>query len=77
MDRKSIKYENGVNEFLKFAILHAINTKLLRFPYPAFGNLVFHVPSEIKNHLYWKGSDQSYQTWTWHAEGASSIYSFI
>ncbi|XP_052299096.1 uncharacterized protein LOC102608724 isoform X2 [Citrus sinensis] len=72
MDRTSIEYESGVNEFLKFAILHASNPELLRCPCQACGNLVFHVPAEIRNHLYWKGIDQSYQTWTWHGEGASS-----
>ena len=72
MDRTSIEYESGVNEFLKFAILHASNPELLRCPCQACGNLVFHVPVEIRNHLYWKGIDQSYQTWTWHGEWASS-----
>ena len=72
MDRRSIEYENGVNEFFKFAILHANNPELLRCPCQPCGNLVFHVPVEIRNHLYWKGIDQSYQTWTWHGEGPSS-----
>ena len=60
MDRRSIEYENGVNEFLKFAIFYASNPKLLRCPRQTCDNLVFHVPIEIRNHLYWKGIDQSY-----------------
>ena len=72
MDRRSIEYENGVNEFFKFAILHANNPELLRCPCQPCGNLVFHVPVEIRNHFYWKSIDQIYQTWPWHGEGPSS-----
>ena len=39
VDRRSVEYENTVNEFLKFAVLHASNPELLRCPCQACLNL--------------------------------------
>ncbi|KAH7837914.1 hypothetical protein Vadar_019504 [Vaccinium darrowii] len=67
-DRRSKDYEDGVESFLNFAIIHAKDFQSIRCPCIMCGNLKKQPLREIKNHLFCKGIDQSYQTWTWHRE---------
>ena len=36
------------------------------------GNMIFHTPQKIREHLFFYGIDQSYHTWYWHGDAAPS-----
>lgn len=66
--RRTIVYENGIKQFLNFATIHASDPHSIRCPCIKCGNLKNQSLSEIENHLYIYGIDQSYCTWIWHGE---------
>lgn len=67
-DRRSKDYENRVEQFLNFALIHASDLQSIRCPYRACGNLRSQPIREIRNHLFFNSIDQSYTTWIWHGE---------
>ena len=67
-DRLSREYEEGVEHFIQFALSHSNNPECLRCPCKTCGNLAFHTPTEIRNHLFRRGIDKSYNIQTWHGE---------
>ncbi|XP_058185698.1 uncharacterized protein LOC131302924 [Rhododendron vialii] len=70
-DRRSKDYEDGVEQFLNFAMIYARDLQSIRCPCRVCGNLKSQAVEEISNHLFFHGIDQSYQTWIWHGEAAT------
>ncbi|KAH7837023.1 hypothetical protein Vadar_008640 [Vaccinium darrowii] len=70
-DRRSKDYENGVEHFLKTALIHTSDLQSIRCPCRLCGNLKCQPIEEIRNHLFFNGIDQSYLTWIWHGESAT------
>lgn len=68
-DRMSKAYEDGVEQFIEFAVLHSSNPKLIRCPCLVCGYVKFQTPKDTRNHMYRRGVDQSYVIWDWHGEG--------
>ena len=71
-DRRSKDYEDGVKNFIAFALQNVANQNSIRCPCIQCGNLIFHTPQKIKEHLFFYGIDQSYHTWYWHGETTHS-----
>ncbi|WKA10901.1 hypothetical protein VitviT2T_028448 [Vitis vinifera] len=71
-DRRSKEYEDGVENFISFAIKNSANQNSIKCPYLQCGNLIFNTPQKIKERLFFYGIDQSYHTWFWHGEVALS-----
>lgn len=63
MDQLSREYDEGVGQFLQFAIRHASNPHFIRCPCLDCGNVKSHTRNEIKFHLFSNGVDKSYRTW--------------
>ena len=70
-DRLSKEYENGVLEFVKFAVEHAEDPNRMKCPclgccyvdrVDAYG---------LKSHLLMHGIDRSYTCWIFHGEKSS------
>ena len=74
-DRRSKDYENGVEQFLNFAVIHASNFQSIRCPCIVCGNLKYQTIDEIRNHLYFKGIDESYHKWILHGEAVTNVTS--
>ncbi|KAH7836834.1 hypothetical protein Vadar_006216 [Vaccinium darrowii] len=72
MDRRSREYEDGVEQFLNFAAIHATNFESIRCPCMVCGNFRSQLIPEIRNHLFVNGIDKSYRTWVWHGEPITS-----
>ncbi|KAH7864924.1 hypothetical protein Vadar_000041 [Vaccinium darrowii] len=70
-DRRSKDYEDGVEQFLNFAVIHARDLQSIRCPCRVCGNMRTQGVEEIRNHLFFSGIDQSYQKWIWHGEAAT------
>ncbi|KAF7150098.1 hypothetical protein RHSIM_Rhsim02G0154800 [Rhododendron simsii] len=70
-DRRSKDYEDGVEQFLNFAVIYARDLQSIQCPCRVCGNLKSQAVGEIRNHLFFHGIDQSYQTWIWHREAAT------
>ena len=71
-DRRSKDYEDGVKNFIAFAIQNAANQNSIKCPCLQCGNFIFHIPQKIKEHLFFYGIDQSYHIWYWHGETTRS-----
>ena len=71
-DRRSKEYENEVEYFISFAIQNSTSKISIRCPCLQCGNLIFHTPQIIREHLFFYGFDQSYLTWYWHGEEGPS-----
>ena len=71
-DRRSKDYENGVENFIAFAIQNAANQNSIKCPCLQCGNLIFHTPQKIKEHLFFYGINQCYHIWYWHEETTRS-----
>src|ERR1044072_5429615 len=67
-NRFSKDYENGVSEFIKFAIAHAKDPSRMTCPYLyyCYGNRVDAV--QLTSHLIRYGIDRSYTCWNMHGE---------
>ena len=71
-DRRSKDYEDGVENFISFAVQNFANQNSIKCPFLQCGNLIFNTPQKIREHLFFYGIDQSYHTWFWHGEAALS-----
>lgn len=68
-DRRSVEFDNGVEEFIKFSIEHIKNfCGVLRCPCLKCGNCKEYNINIVKEHLYFNGIDVSYKKWIWHGE---------
>lgn len=70
-DHRSKDYEDGVEQFLNFAVIYARDLQSIRCPCRVCGNLKSQAVEEIRNHLFFNVIDQSYLTWIWHGEAAT------
>ncbi|RVW23622.1 hypothetical protein CK203_095835 [Vitis vinifera] len=68
-DRRSKDYADGAESFIAFALQYST---LLKCPCLQCGNMIFHTPQKIREHLLFYGIDQSYHTWYWHEDAAPS-----
>ena len=71
-DRRSKDYEDGVENFISFAIQNSAHQNSIKCPCLQCGNLIFNTPQKIREDLFFYGIDQSYHTWFWHGEAALS-----
>ena len=71
-DRRSKEYEDGVDCFISFAIQNSTSKISIRCPCLQCGNMLFHTPRIVREHLFFYGFDQSYLTWYWHGEEGPS-----
>ncbi|KAF7154393.1 hypothetical protein RHSIM_Rhsim01G0019000 [Rhododendron simsii] len=71
-DRRSKDYEEGIESFLKFAIMRGQDPQSIRCPCRLCGNMRKQSIQEIRNHLFFNGIDQSYDTWIWHGEATTT-----
>lgn len=69
-DRMSKEYEDGVEQFIAFAVSHASNPKLMKCPCQICGNLMFETPKGVRDHMFIRCVYQSYKIWSWHGEVA-------
>ena len=65
-------YADGVERFITFAIQNSENKNSIKCPCLQCGNMIFHTPQKIREHMFFHGIDQSYHTWYWHGEVALS-----
>ena len=69
MDRRTLAYEKGIEDFLLFAKSNIPNFQgLLRCPCLKCGNCKVCAMNEVREHLYFNGIDKSYKRWIWHGE---------
>ena len=66
------EYKDGVEYFVAFAIQNSTNKTSIKCPCLQCGNMRFHTPQKIRDHLSFYRIDQSYHTWYWHGEVAPS-----
>ena len=71
-DRRSKDYEDGVENFISFAVQNSTNQNSIKCPCLQCGNLIFNTPQKIREHLFFYRIDQSYHTWFWYKEIALS-----
>ncbi|XP_062103991.1 uncharacterized protein LOC133815129 [Humulus lupulus] len=66
--RLSKEYEEGVDNFIKFALENTTDPSRVHCPCRKCSNLKKLDIMEIKSHLYFNGMDQTYVKWIWHGE---------
>ena len=71
-DKRSKNYIDGVESFIAFVVKNCIGKKSIKCPCLQCGDMMFHTPEKIRDHLFFYGIDQSYYTWYWHGEVALS-----
>ena len=71
-DRRSKDYADGVESFIAFALQYSTYKNSIKCPCLQCGNMIFHTPQKIREHLFFYGIDQSYHTWYWHGDAAPS-----
>lgn len=71
-NRLTEEYDMGVEMFIKFGECHAKGSTSIRCPCVRCKNCKCRSSSEIRDHLYIHGIDQSYTTWFWHGEKLSN-----
>ncbi|KAL6335840.1 hypothetical protein AAG906_040561 [Vitis piasezkii] len=71
-DRRSKDYADGVESFITFALQYSTYKNSMKCPCLQCGNMIFHTPQKIREHLFFYGIDQSYHTWYWHGDAAPS-----
>ena len=67
-DRLSTEYIVGVDMFIDFAIENFDNGYFVRCPYFKCKKLSFFPSRTVKDHLFFKGFDESYTIWSLHGE---------
>ena len=68
-NRLSTEYEDGVNNFLEFALQNnEKGSTIMKCPCKKCQNFIFHELQDVKNHLFITGFDDSYLNWHWHGE---------
>ncbi|XP_024162968.1 uncharacterized protein LOC112170052 [Rosa chinensis] len=71
-DRRSLKFQIGLEEFLKFALANARDINSICCPcLKCFNNDVWSI-GVIKDHIFFNGIDVSYRQWKWHGEPSTS-----
>ncbi|KAL6316882.1 hypothetical protein AAG906_022894 [Vitis piasezkii] len=65
-DRRSVEDDEGVENFINFAIAHSTNHTSIKCPCLRCGNLLCQIPQVIREHLFFNGIDLSYRVWYWH-----------
>ena len=68
MDRRSIKFRNGLEAFFKFSVDNGINPMSMNCPCIKCGNLETHTVEEIRGHVFFNGIDSAYRDWIWHVK---------
>ncbi|XP_024199865.1 uncharacterized protein LOC112203073 [Rosa chinensis] len=71
-DRRSLKFQIGLEEFLKFALANARDTNSICCPCLKCCNNDFWSIGVIKDHIFFNGIDVSYRHWKWHGEPSTS-----
>ena len=71
-DRRSVEYDEGVENFINFALAHSTNHTSIKCPCLRCGNLLCQTPQVIREHLFFNGIDLSYRVWYWHGEKGPS-----
>ncbi|XP_038695451.1 uncharacterized protein LOC119992730 [Tripterygium wilfordii] len=66
--RTSPEYDKGVKDFMNFAVENVMDASVIRCPCYECRNLAFLPTKKVTEHLFWKGFDVAYKTWTWHVE---------
>ena len=62
------KYKHWVEKFMKFVIVDAEDSSVIKCSCTKCMNLSFRTLKLICEHLYFHGFDVSYTTWSWHGE---------
>ncbi|KAF5186000.1 hypothetical protein FRX31_024414 [Thalictrum thalictroides] len=68
MSRTSQEYDNGVRDFLKFAVDNLENPDFIPCPCINCSNVYNMSTNEIRDHLFQHGIDPTYREWEWHGE---------
>ncbi|RVW34225.1 hypothetical protein CK203_102204 [Vitis vinifera] len=77
-DRRSVEYDEGVENFINFALAHSTNHTSIKCPCLRCGNLLCQTPQLIREHLFFNGIDLSYRVWYWDGEkGLSGGFSNV
>ncbi|KAL6347804.1 hypothetical protein AAG906_026333 [Vitis piasezkii] len=71
-DRRSVEYDERVENFINFALAHSTNHTSIKCPCLHCGNLLCQTPQVIREHLFFNGIDLSYRVWYWHGEKGPS-----
>ena len=66
--RLSSEYENGLEEFIKFAKSHSNDPNRIKCPCTNCGCIEKVSVGVLKDHLFVHGIDRSYTTWIWDGE---------
>ncbi|KAK1385278.1 hypothetical protein POM88_023013 [Heracleum sosnowskyi] len=72
-DRRTRKFELGVDEFFMFAFENGINENQICCPCLKCANSKCWTTGIIRNHLFQHGIDETYTRWIWYGEGAYSV----
>ncbi|KAL5540395.1 hypothetical protein UlMin_042418 [Ulmus minor] len=73
VDRTTSKYDDGVDSFIRFAIVNSDDSNVIRCPCTKCRNAKLLHPNVVKDHLFVNGVLESYTTWFWHGENISSV----
>ena len=71
-DRRSTEYDEGVENFINFALAHSTNYISIKCRCLRCGNPLCQTPQVIKEHLFFNGIDLSYRVWYLHGEKGPS-----
>lgn len=74
---KSLKYSEGVWDFMSLALNYADSHGQIRCPCKKCKNVLFQRVQKMKNHLFIIRFDQSYTYWVFHRESITSPYSRV
>lgn len=67
-DRLSKEYDDGVKNFMRFALFHVRDPNHILCLCVRSANLKFQTKKVIKYHLYCNGINPTYINWHWHGE---------
>ena len=67
-DKLSKDYQDGYESFLKHALENITDPKKIYCPCKKDSNIQKLDAFEFKGHLYFNGTDYTYQIWIWHGE---------
>ncbi|KAL6219877.1 hypothetical protein ACLB2K_007636 [Fragaria x ananassa] len=67
-DRRSLKFQIGVDNFLKFALANASDKSSICCPCMKCCNIDEFSIRVIKDHIYFNGICTEYKQWKWHGE---------
>ena len=62
------EYEDGVEEFMKFAVGNSEGSSVIKRLCTKCMNISFRTHKVVREHLYFYGFDVSYTTWSWHGK---------